>query len=285
MAYEIDIMTRADRNSITGVIKLECVWVEKPWGRDRLPAPFAHDQGARIGEIWFPAPEDAPTPLLVKYLFTGEALSVQVHPDDSQAHVRGLSSGKEECWYIVDAEPGATLGIGTKRPLAPEQLRAAALSGEIESLMDWYQAEAGQIYHIPPGTIHAIGAGISLIEVQQNSDITYRLYDYGRPRALHLDDAVAVAKAIPFPPDARKAVDARQSGVLLDAAHFTLAQITDADQSPLDTASGMMNIIPVRGKVTLGAIALHPGECALAPAGTQMHLAPDAQCLVAWPKA
>lgn len=274
----------ANSGAKSGVIKLDRVRVEKPWGRDRLPAPFGQENGARIGEIWFPAPAHSPTALLVKYLFTGEALSIQVHPDDAQARARGFASGKEECWYIVDADPGAKLGIGTKRPLSPQQLRAAALSGEIEELMEWHPAIAGTMFHIPPGTIHAIGAGISLIEVQQDSDITYRLYDYGRPRALHLDDAVAVARAEPFPQSAHALVDAQASHMLLDVEHFVLVQIVGDDMTPLTAASGMMHIIPVNGAARLEDIDLHPGDCALAPAGTPIALQPGAQCLIAWPK-
>ena len=287
------MMMRADKSTkaapANGAMKLDAVRVEKPWGRDRLPVPFADITGARIGEIWFPAPAGTPSPLLVKYLFTGEPLSVQVHPDDAQARARGLLSGKEECWYIVDADPGAMLGIGTKRALTPEELRAAALSGDIEELMQWYPAQAGQIYHIPPGTIHAIGAGVSLIEVQQNSDITYRLYDYGRPRALHLDDAVAVAKAEPFPDANMQSVSPDHSRILLKAGHFTLAHIAGDDCSILDMARGKMAVVPVAGRVIVecasgGSVPLAPGDCAMVAAGTVMHSdAAHTRYLAAWP--
>lgn len=173
-------------------------FVEKPWGRIDLPIAFAAPVGVRIGEVWYEAPNAAPLPLLVKWLFTSEKLSIQVHPSDFDAQARGLSSGKEECWYIVDAEPGAVLGIGTTRPLSEEALRAASLSGEIEHLLDWKPVQPGDYYYIPAGTVHAIGAGITLVEVQQYADITYRLFDYGRPRELHLDDGIAVASAAPY---------------------------------------------------------------------------------------
>ena len=151
--------------------------------------------GQRIGEIWYEAPDGRPLPILVKWLFTSEKLSIQVHPDDAQAKTRGLISGKEECWYIVDAEPDAVLGMGTLKALSDEELRTASLSGEIEQLMDWKPVTAGDYFYIPAGTVHAIGAGITLVEVQQYADVTYRLYDYGRPRELHLDDGVAVSDA------------------------------------------------------------------------------------------
>ena len=178
--------------------------VAKPWGRDVLPAPFAaaperSNGGGRIGEIWFEPPPELPQ-LLVKYIFTSEKLSVQVHPSDAQTLAAGLGrKGKEECWLIVDAEPGAVLGIGFREALGGEAMRDAALDGGIERLLEWYPVRPGDFFYIPAGTVHAIGAGISLIEVQQNSDITYRLYDYGRPRELHLDEGVAVARGAPYP--------------------------------------------------------------------------------------
>jgi mannose-6-phosphate isomerase len=178
------------------VRKLTTRSVEKPWGRTELPAPFGRSDGARIGEVWF---EDAePQPLLLKYIFTSERLSIQVHPDDAQARAEGYPHGKEECWYVLDAEPGATIGIGTTRALTGAELRAAALDGSLEHLVDWKPVRAGDFFHIPTGTVHAIGAGITLAEIQQNVDLTYRLYDYGRPRELHLESGVAASRAEPY---------------------------------------------------------------------------------------
>src|SRR6187402_814057 len=176
---------------------LETKTVEKPWGKDVLPAPFATPAGRRIGEIWFVPPADLPQ-LLVKYLFTSEKLSVQVHPSDAQTIAAGLGrQGKEECWLVIDAEPGATLGIGFKSAVDGEAMRAAALDGSIEDMLVWHPVKAGDFFYIPANTVHAIGGGCSIIEIQQNSDITYRLYDYGRPRELHLDEAIAVARGEP----------------------------------------------------------------------------------------
>lgn len=144
--------------------------VEKPWGKDILPPPFVA-AGQRIGEIWFEPPPSLPQ-LLVKYIFTSEALSVQVHPSDAENFAAGLGrQGKEECWLILDAEPGATLAIGFREELSADAIRAAALDGSIEHLKQWHSVKAGDFFYIPAGTVHAIGAGISLIEVQQNSDI------------------------------------------------------------------------------------------------------------------
>jgi mannose-6-phosphate isomerase len=180
--------------------RLSMIRVEKPWGRHNLwpgfadPAPGA----APVGEIWFDAPKGQAADLLVKYLFTSERLSIQVHPDDAQAHAVGFPRGKVEAWVILAAEPHSTIALGTLHPLSAEELRAAALDGSIEALMDWKPVKAGDVIYSPAGTIHAIGAGITLIEVQQNVDLTYRLYDYGRPRELHLEAGIAVSRAEPF---------------------------------------------------------------------------------------
>ncbi len=102
-------------------------------------------------------------------------------------------------WHILRADAGAKLALGFSQPVAREQLREVALSGEIEDCLKWWPVQAGQTHFVPAGTVHAIGGGIALCEIQQNSDITYRLYDYGRPRELHLDEGVAVARLEPHP--------------------------------------------------------------------------------------
>jgi mannose-6-phosphate isomerase len=103
--------------------KLATRQVEKPWGRAVLPAPFRNPGSEKIGEIWFEAETGPALPLMVKYLFTSEKLSIQVHPSDAEAQAMGLASGKEECWLVLDAEPGACLGIGTLRPLGRARSR------------------------------------------------------------------------------------------------------------------------------------------------------------------
>ena len=182
-----------------GLRRLARRHVERIWGRRDLSGPFAPPPGMGaepIGEIWF---EGAPgAALLVKYLFTAERLSIQVHPDDEAARARGHARGKDEAWYVLSAEPGATIGLGLTRQVSRETLRAAALDGSIERLLDWRPVAAGEFFYSPAGTVHAIGGGLSLIEIQQHLDLTYRLYDYGRPRELHLDEAVAVADPGPW---------------------------------------------------------------------------------------
>jgi mannose-6-phosphate isomerase len=174
--------------------------VEKIWGRRDVPGGFGAAGGSAepIGEIWFEAERGREPDLLVKYLFTSQRLSIQVHPDDAAARAVGGARGKDEAWLVLDAEPGATIGLGLKRDASAEEVRAAALDGSIEQLIHWKPVAAGDFIYSPAGTVHAIGAGLSLIEVQQNSDTTYRLYDYGRPRELHLDAALQVARLEPW---------------------------------------------------------------------------------------
>lgn len=252
--------------------------VAKPWGRAVLPAPFINEGREPVGEIWF-ADEDAPPlPLLAKYLFTSEKLSVQVHPSDDAARARGLPGGKEECWLVIDAEPVAVLGIGTVRPLSSDELRAASLDGSIEALMDWKPAARGDFFYIPTGTVHAIGAGISLIEIQQDADFTYRLYDYGRPRILHLDDGAAVADARPYDDARATKVDFTADRMLVDGPIFRV--MLGGDQCDL-AGSGPTLILPLSGRAFAGGTSAGAGDCLAVDAGTPWHAEPDARLLIA----
>lgn len=239
--------------------------VEKPWGRNVLPAPFLAPEGRRIGEIWFEPPALLPD-LLVKYIFTSEALSVQVHPSDAQTLARGLGrQGKEECWLIVDAEPGARLGIGFREPVSGEAMRAAALDGSIEQLLQWHAVKPGDFFYIPAGTVHAIGAGVSLIEVQQNSDITYRLYDYGRPRELHLDEGMAVAQGRPYPAELRQSVP-DHGFTLVEGPLFRLDQIIGLPSEDVAARYGErpLLVIPRKGDAAIDGERIPTGACAIA---------------------
>jgi len=126
-------------------------------------------------------------PLLVKILFPKEKLSVQVHPDDAMARKYGEPRGKTECWYALDAQPGAQVALGIKPGIKPENVLAAIEESTLENLLEWLPVERQDMIFVDAGTVHAVGPGVVLLETQQNSDLTYRMYDYGRPRELHVD--------------------------------------------------------------------------------------------------
>ena len=258
--------------------------VEKVWGRDTLPAPFTAPEGKRIGEIWFEPPEALPE-LLVKYLFTSEKLSVQNHPSDAQTEAKGLGKqGKEECWLVLDAEPGATLGIGFDEAIDQEEMRAAALDGSIEDKLTWHDVQAGDFFYIPANTVHAIGPGCSIVEIQQNSDITYRLYDYGRPRELHLDDGIAVADGSVYPERLHQRLPDSGSASLVDGPHFRLDYVHgDADDGLKYSYPDRCLVLPLAGEVLVDGELVHPGECALAEGLADVTFAPNGRALVTAP--
>jgi mannose-6-phosphate isomerase len=159
---------------------------EKVWGKKRL-SPWFPDAPAPVGEAWFLT--DRELPLLIKLIFTSERLSVQLHPADGEDGPRG----KTEMWHILEAEPGANIAVGFREPITREGLAESTRTGEIEQLLNWIPVSPGETYFTPAHTVHAIGAGIVLCEIQQNSDVTYRLWDYGRPRELHVEKGIPLA--------------------------------------------------------------------------------------------
>ncbi|WP_411340714.1 class I mannose-6-phosphate isomerase [Sphingopyxis sp. J-6] len=259
--------------------------VAKPWGRTDI-GPLFDAAGERIGEIWFELPAGCPEPaLLIKYLFTSDALSVQVHPDDAGAQAVGARQGKEEAWVILDADDDAAIGLGLAQRVTPEELRDAALDGSIEELIDWKPVAPGDHFHVTPGTIHAIGGGLALIEVQQYADITYRLYDYGRPRELHLAEAMACADPGPYlTPNLRTPI-AVGIDRLVDGPKFGLvdAHLDDFAALPDLCASGPVWFIPVDGSGEVEGKPWQPGECWLFDdAANLAMLAGSGRALIAW---
>ena len=202
--------------------------VNKPWGQvDPSPWTAPNDDGAPIGEIWFGrdgASLKRPA-LLLKLLFTAESLSVQVHPDDAQAQSAGEPNGKSEAWYVIGSAPGARVAVGLKRRLTGEDLAGAIADGSIADLLNWRHVVAGEAIHVPARTIHAIGAGFVIAEIQQRSDTTYRLFDHGRPREIHALQAMAVAETGPssLQPAPSRLTDARL--LLVTSPHFVLERI------------------------------------------------------------
>jgi mannose-6-phosphate isomerase len=207
-----------------GPFRLAPWFSERPWGRRDL-RPWYSSTGTTglVGEAWLTGPQSvvetgamagrtlasvtaeageqllgpeggAEFPLLVKLLFPNDKLSVQVHPDDAQAQTMGQPRGKTECWYVLEAEAGATIALGLREGATSDAVRAAIADGTMEQLMEWVPVSVGEMIFVDAGTVHAIGPGVVLLETQQTCDITFRLYDYGRPRELHVDQALRVMK-------------------------------------------------------------------------------------------
>ena len=201
-------------------------FVERPWGaRDLAPIYPDHRCAKPVGEVWLTGDENRVLngplagrtlgelcrefgralvgesaceterfPLLIKFLFPREKLSVQVHPDDEAARRAGQPCGKTECWYVLAADPGAQVALGLKLGVTREQLAQAIHEVRAEELLNWVDIHAGEMIYVDAGTVHTIGPGSILVETQQNSDTTYRLYDYGRPREIHVEQGLAATR-------------------------------------------------------------------------------------------
>jgi mannose-6-phosphate isomerase len=208
--------------------------LHRPWGvADLRPWNRAGNGGTSIGEIWYERPgKPASNPsLLLKLLFTSEPLSIQVHPDDAFAQSRGLPNGKTEAWYVLSAAPGAKVALGLKRRLTQPQLRRAVDDGSISDLVVWQTVSPDDVIYVPAGTIHAIGAGLVIAEIQQRSDATFRLFDYGRQRELHIESAIAVADAGPAHFQVRPNRLTDQRTLLVSGPHFAFERIDLAPNS------------------------------------------------------
>jgi mannose-6-phosphate isomerase len=198
----------------------------RPWGAlDLAPIYPNHKFNEKIGEAWLTGdnclvsngplakrtladlskefgPELVGTaardpqrfPLLLKFLFPEEKLSVQVHPDDATAQRFGEPWGKTECWYVAHARPGAQIALGLKAGVTPTQFKQAIHDNRAEELLNWVNVYQGEMIYVAGGTVHTLGPGSVIVETQQQSDTTYRLYDYGRPRPLHLERGLASVK-------------------------------------------------------------------------------------------
>src|SRR5437868_3474980 len=243
----------------------------KPWGVADLH-PWSTIDGSReaIGELWFQrVDQNAPIPaLLLKLLFTSEPLSIQVHPDDAFARSIGLPNGKTEAWYILSAAPDARVAVGLKRHLAPQELRASIMDGSIARLTEWRPVVTGDIIFIPAGTIHAIGAGIVLAEIQQHSDATFRLFDYGRERELHEDDGVAVAHAWPLRSASNPTRITPERTVLVASRHFVFEKLELPEGSSWALLAERETwILVLDGHAAIGLAAVSVGEAVFVSGG------------------
>jgi len=265
---------------------------ERVWGKKDL-RPWYADTGTTelVGEAWLTGPqcvvETGPFagrtlaslalelggefPLLVKLLFPAEKLSVQVHPDDAQAQALGETRGKTECWYVLEAEPGAAVALGLKDGVGVGDIKAAIAAGTMEELIEWVPVSVGDMLFVDAGTVHAIGPGVVLLETQQTSDVTYRLYDYGRPRELHLEKGLQVIR----PKTAAGKVAAKvmdgftrlieQKYFVVD--RFDFGEVTEASVS----FDGPGCLVGLAGRAVVstagGEVVLNPGQAVVVPMG------------------
>ena len=197
-------------------------------------------------------------PLLVKILFPHDKLSVQVHPDDILARQIGQPRGKTECWYVLEAQPGAAVALGLKPGSTVESMRKAIGDHTLEEMLEQVPVVKGDMVFVDAGTVHAIGPGVVLLETQQTSDITYRLYDYGRPRELHIDRGLAATRlrtaAGKVPP---KAEGARTR--LIEQKYFSVDRIDLDSKSPFPSKSEAA--VPQALMAVEGAAVLHAEGC------------------------
>ena len=250
--------------------------VDKPWGRRGIDPRFRVDPNRQVGEIWFEPPVGLALDVMVKYLFTSERLSIQVHPDDTTARKRGYPRGKDECWIVLDADEDAELGIGTVRDVPSPELMQAARDGSIVDLMDWRKPRRGDFIYNPAETIHALGPGLTVMEIQQAVDLTYRLYDYGRPRELHLKEAEDVVHARPHHNRLDTNVDG-ESKLLVDGPHFGVAWCVGAPPS-LPAAMHDIQLLPIDAAVD----GVEAGECALLDSEQAQQLTSGGTFVLAW---
>ncbi|MCL4814528.1 MAG: class I mannose-6-phosphate isomerase [Vicinamibacteraceae bacterium] len=283
-------------------VRLRPTLSERPWGRDDLrPWAVPPPDSGPIGEAWFSARDsdteldetlgaliardhdtwlgpsiaqphpDAPVcPLLLKVLFTSDRLSIQVHPDDEYAQREHGSLGKTEAWHVLAAGPGASLGLGFVRPLSREEAVAAAQSGAIETLLDWRAVTAGDTFLVPARTVHALGPGLTIVEVQEYSDLTYRLYDYGRPRELHLERGFEVAELGPYhAANARVALDGGRERIAM-SPYFVLERLRVDGKRRFHGGEPFYHLLVVTSGA--GQVAGRPaqaGDVFFVPAATQ----------------
>jgi mannose-6-phosphate isomerase len=263
--------------------------VRKPWGvADLNPWSGIDGSGDAVGELWFQrVDENAPPPaLLLKLLFTSEPLSIQVHPDDAFARSIGLPNGKTEAWVILAALPDARIAVGLKRHLTPQELRASIKDGSIAGLTQWRPVAKGDIVFVPAGTIHAIGAGIVLAEIQQRSDATFRLYDYGRQRELHEDNAVAASDAGPLQARSSPRRLTAERTALIANPHFVLERVDLAENSNWTLEADRETwILVVEGQARIGVTKTTVGDAIFIEADRAgIEVGPDGMSgLIAYP--
>lgn len=254
----------------------DCIVDTGPLAGQTFSAVF-HQYGEELVGVEFARQERFP--LLMKILFPQEKLSVQVHPGDVMARQKGEPHGKTECWYALDAEPGAAVALGLRSGTTLESMRSAIEEKNLEDLLEWMPVRKGDMIFVDAGTVHAVGPGAVLLETQQNSDMTYRLYDYGRPRELHLIDGMKASLLHTAAGKVPPRVNGDQT-VLIQSRYFQVDRYCVAGKaakvfdSPSGHPSGTVQLIfAASGSGTLQTgnevpIELRRGEMAVVPAST-----------------
>lgn len=252
----------------------------RPWGVVGGTFPITTgDNGAAIGEIRYERPgKPASDPsLLLKVLLTSQPLSIQVHPDDAYAQSIGLPSGKTEAWYVVSAAPGAKVALGLNRLMTPEYFRESVEDGSISTIVAWRAVSTGDVVSVPAGTIHAIGADLIIAEIQQRSDTTYRIFDYGRRRELHIESAIAVANTGPVVLQAQPIPLTDERTLLVSNSHFVFEKIRLAPGTKwwLEAARETWLLV-LSGGASIGSFDVATGDAIFAQSDrVNVHVGPE----------
>ncbi len=289
-----------------GPFRLRPSFSERVWGRLDL-RPWYDKSGlpAPIGEAWLTGPDavietgpfvgktlgaavrehsaeilgagnddgrTAEFPLLIKLLFPNDKLSVQVHPNDAQAQAMGQARGKTECWYVLAAEPGAEVALGLKPGVGRLEVEASVANQSMEQLLEMVPVSVGEMVFVDAGTVHAIGPGVTLLETQQTCDVTYRMYDYGRPRELHLRQGLDVmqtgtraGKVMP--------VERDSSTRLIEEKYFTVDRYDLSPETPAELPGWSAGcLVAIDGSGTVASegeedVAVAVGQAVLLPLG------------------
>jgi mannose-6-phosphate isomerase len=238
----------------------------KVWGSTHTEPWYTNTDSRQIGEIWFAAS----VPLLVKFLFTSEKLSVQVHPDDEYARKMHHSAGKTEMWHVLRADPGAKVALGLREPMTETDFREACETGEVVNLINWVPAHAGDTFFVPAGTVHAIGEGLVLCEVQQLSDLTYRLFDYWRPnRELHIEHGMRVSRLAAHDGSVVRRKLSESSELLAECRYFRTERLGVKGTVVCASCPQTKIYVALEGEGTLAGAKFHVGEAWEVPANSE----------------
>ncbi|MGN1226865.1 MAG: type I phosphomannose isomerase catalytic subunit [Candidatus Cryptobacteroides sp.] len=258
-----------------GAILRTLVWGTESWVLSAVPGSESivsegPDKGKSLSEVY-----GGTFPLLVKFIDAHADLSIQVHPDDELAMRRHHSKGKSEMWYVIGAEDGAYLYSGLNRAISPQEYDELVDSNSICSALNRFEVQSGDVFFLPAGRIHAIGAGCYLAEIQQTSDITYRIYDYGRkgldgrPRQLHTEWARA-AIDYNYYPDCKTSYTPEPDAIvpLVESKYFDveLLELVRPFEYDLSRVEDFLVLVALDGKCTLKGereLVLEPQECVL----------------------